>query len=65
MATKTNAPTKELVNRELLIIQKYLVNVKSIKCSLEWWKKMNRCSLMLDFQLKKYRGLLIPELKLK
>jgi hypothetical protein len=35
----TTEPTKELVNRELLIFKEYQVHVKEIKCPLQWWQK--------------------------
>jgi hypothetical protein len=35
----TSEPTKELVNRELLIFRGYQVDVKEIKCPLQWWQK--------------------------
>jgi hypothetical protein len=32
----TSQPTKELVNKELLIFKRYQVDVKEIKCPLHW-----------------------------
>jgi hypothetical protein len=37
--TNTSEPTKELVNKELLIFKRYQVDVKEIKCPLQWWQK--------------------------
>jgi hypothetical protein len=37
--TNTSEPTKELVNMELLIFKQYQVDVKEIKCHLQWWQK--------------------------
>jgi hypothetical protein len=37
MSTRTNEPTKELVNKELQMFRKFQVHVKNIKCPLEWW----------------------------
>jgi hypothetical protein len=39
MTIKTNEPTKELNNRELLISKRYQVDAKEIKCPLQWWGK--------------------------
>jgi hypothetical protein len=39
MSTRTNEPTKELVNKELQMFRKFQVHVKDIKCPLEWWGK--------------------------
>jgi hypothetical protein len=41
MSTKTNEPTKELVNKELQMFKKYHMDVKNIKCFLEWWGNMS------------------------
>jgi hypothetical protein len=35
--TNTSEPTKELVNKELVIFKQYQVDVKEIKCPLQWW----------------------------
>jgi hypothetical protein len=35
MSTKTNEPTKELVNKELQMFRKFQVHVNDIKCALE------------------------------
>jgi len=39
MTISTNEPTMKLVNRELLIFKHYQVDVKDIKCRLQWWGK--------------------------
>jgi hypothetical protein len=39
MTTKTIEPTKELVNMRFQIFQHYQLDVKDIKCCLQWWKK--------------------------
>jgi len=49
MTTKTNEPTKELINRKLLISKRYQVDVKEIKCPLQWWKKHEFVFLTLGF----------------
>jgi hypothetical protein len=32
----TNEPTEELVKRELLVFRRYQLDVKNIKCPLQW-----------------------------
>jgi hypothetical protein len=32
-------PTKKLVNRKLFIFKQYQVDMKEIKCPLQWWHK--------------------------
>jgi hypothetical protein len=39
MTTSTSDPTTKLVNKELLIFTRYQVDVKDIKCPLQWWEK--------------------------
>jgi hypothetical protein len=39
MSTRTNEITKEVVNKELLMFKRFQVDVKDIKCPLEWWAK--------------------------
>jgi hypothetical protein len=36
MFAKTIEPTKEVVNKELLMFIRFQMNVKEIKCPLEW-----------------------------
>ncbi len=35
----TNEPGKELVKKKLLIFKRYQLDVKDIKCCLQWWQK--------------------------
>jgi hypothetical protein len=39
MSIGTNEPTKEVVNKELLMFKRFQVDVKDIKCPLKWWAK--------------------------
>jgi len=39
MSTRINEPTKEVVNKESLMFRRFQVDVKDIKCPLEWWTK--------------------------
>jgi hypothetical protein len=39
MFVKTNEPTKELMNKELYMFGRFQMDVKDIKCPLEWWGK--------------------------
>jgi hypothetical protein len=39
MTINTNEPTIVLVNNEFLIFRHYQVDVKNIKCPLQWWGK--------------------------
>jgi len=35
----TNEPTKEVVNKELLMFRRFQEDLKDIQCPLEWWAK--------------------------
>jgi hypothetical protein len=37
--TSTSEPTKELVKIKLLVFKKYQLDVKNIKCPLQWCQK--------------------------
>jgi hypothetical protein len=39
MSIGTNELTKEVVNKELLMFRRFQMDVKDIKCPLEWWAK--------------------------
>ncbi len=39
MFIRTSEPTKEVVNKELLMFRRFQVGVKNIKCPLKWWVK--------------------------
>jgi len=39
MSAKTSEPTKEVVNKELLMFKRFQMDVKNIKCPLKWWAK--------------------------
>jgi hypothetical protein len=39
MTISTSEPTTKLINRKLLIFKRYQVDVKDMKCPLEWWEK--------------------------
>jgi hypothetical protein len=53
MTTNTSEPTMELVNKKLLILKHYYIDVKDIKCSLKWWEKHGNMFLQLVFVLNK------------
>jgi hypothetical protein len=44
-----NELTKEVVNKELLIFKRFQVDVKDIKCPLEWWAKHEFLFLIVAF----------------
>jgi hypothetical protein len=54
--TSTSEPTKELVNRELLIFKKYQLDVEDIKCPLQWWQKHETMFLTIGFLARQILG---------
>jgi hypothetical protein len=58
MTSSTSEPTRELVNRELLIFKHYQVDVKDIKCALEWWEKHESLSPTIGFCVKQILGII-------
>jgi len=52
IAVNTSGLTTKLNNRELFIFMYYQMDVKDIKCPLQWWEKMKVCFILV-FLLKK------------
>jgi len=44
MTTNTNKFAKELVKREFLIFRWYQMDLKDMKCCLQWWGNMSNVS---------------------
>ncbi len=57
MTTNRSEPTMELVNRELLIFKFYYVNVKDIKCPLQWWEKHESMFPIVGFCARQILGI--------
>jgi hypothetical protein len=36
----TSKPTKKVVNKEFQMFKRFQMDVKDIKCPLEWWAKL-------------------------
>ncbi len=51
--TNTSEPTKELVNKELFIFKQYQVDVKEIKCHLQWWQKHESIFPTMGFLIRR------------
>jgi hypothetical protein len=65
MTTNTSEPTIKLVNKELLIFRRYQVNVKDIKCPLQWWEKHENMFLIVDFCVRQILGIVGSQLRQK
>jgi len=49
MNVSTSEPTKELIDRELLIFRRYQMNVKEINYPLKWWQKHESMFFVMGF----------------
>jgi hypothetical protein len=58
MSTGTNEPTKEVVNKELLMFIRFQVNFKEIKCPLEWWAKHESLFPIMAFLAHQILGII-------
>jgi hypothetical protein len=57
MFAKINEPTKEVVNKELLMFIRFHMNVKEIKCPLKWWPKHESLFLVMAFFARQILGI--------
>ncbi len=65
MITSTSEPTMELVNRKLLIFKHYQVDVKNIKCPLQWWEKHQSMFLIVGFCAREILGIVGSQIEIE
>jgi hypothetical protein len=53
-----NELTKEVVNKELLMFRRFQVDVKDIKCPLEWWVKHGSLFPIVSFVAHQIFGII-------
>jgi hypothetical protein len=58
MSIGTNEPTKEVVNKELLMFRRFQVDVKDIKCPLERWAKHESLFPIMAFLIHQILGII-------
>jgi hypothetical protein len=58
-------PTTELVNKKLLIFKCYQVDVKDIKCPLQWWEKHENMFLTISFCAKQILGIVGSQIEIE
>jgi len=61
----TSEPTKKLVKRELLIFKRYQLDVKDIKCLLEWWQKHEAMFLIVRFLAQHSLGIVGSQIEIE
>ncbi len=52
ITNNTSEPTMKLIIKELLIFMCYQMDVKDIKCPLQWWKKHENVFLTIGLYVK-------------
>jgi hypothetical protein len=57
MIPSISEPTPELVNIEHLIFRHYQVDVKDIKCRLQWWEKHDNMFFTVGFCVRQILGI--------
>jgi hypothetical protein len=61
----TSEPTKELVKRELLIFKRYQLDVKDIKCLVQWWQKHEAMFPTIRFLAQQILGIVGSQIKIE
>jgi hypothetical protein len=65
MSIGTNKPTKDVVNKELLMFRKFQVNVKDIECPLKWWARHEYLIPIVAFPTHHILGMVDSQIKIK
>jgi hypothetical protein len=65
MTTNTSDPTMKLVNIELLIFRCYQMDVKDIKCPLQWWEKHESMFPTIDFCARQILGIVGSQIEIE
>jgi hypothetical protein len=53
------------MNRKLLIFKCYQVDVKDIKCPLQWWEKHESMFLIIGFRVKQILGIVESQIEIE
>jgi hypothetical protein len=65
MTIRSTKPAKECVKKELLVYQRYQVDVKEIKCSLPWWEKHKAMFPTIGFFAHQILGMAGSQIKIE
>jgi hypothetical protein len=63
MIISINEITTKLVNMKLLIFKHYQVDVKNIKCPLQWWEKHESMFSIVGFCVRQILGIVGSEIE--
>jgi hypothetical protein len=61
----TSEPTKELIKRELLIFKRYQLDVKNIKCPLQWRQKHETMFSTIRFLAQQIFGIVGSQIEIE
>jgi hypothetical protein len=65
MTTNTSEPSIKLINIKFLIFKHYQVDVKNIKCPMQWWEKHESMFPTIIFCAKQILGIVVCQIKTK
>jgi len=65
MSIGTSEPTKEVVNKELIMFKRFQVDVKDTKCPLEWWAKHESLFPTVAFLAHQILGIIGSQIETK
>jgi hypothetical protein len=65
MSVGTNEPTKEVGNKKLLMFGRFQLNVKDIKCLLEWWAKHEFLFPTMAFLVRQILGIVGSQIEIE
>ncbi len=65
MYAGTSEPTKEVVNKELLMFRRFQVDVKEINCPLKWWVKHESLFPTMAFLAHQIFGIVSSQIETK
>jgi hypothetical protein len=63
--TSISELAEELVKRELLVFKRYQLDVKDIKCPLQWWQKHEAMFLIVGFLAPHILGVVGSQIETK
>jgi hypothetical protein len=65
MTINTNGPTIVFINNEVLIFMHCQVDVKDVKCPLQWWEKHESMFPTIGFCIRQIFGIVRCQIEIK
>ncbi len=63
--TSTNELVEKLMKKELLVLRKHQLDVKDIKCLLQWWQKYEAMFPIVGFLARQILGVVEFQIEIK